>query len=61
MKKSRPKLVLQRGIRKQLQYIGRNLKHIGDLIAKVPMTVLMARRYRDLLVVSELYRQQQEM
>lgn len=61
MKKSLPKRVLQQGIRKQLQYIGRNLKHIGNISEQVPLTVLTARLYRDLLVISELYRQQQEM
>ena len=61
MKKSLPKRVLQRGIRKQLQYIKRNLKHIGDLSEQVSLTVLPTRLYRDLLVVSELYRQHLEM
>ncbi|MEI8185177.1 MAG: IS5 family transposase [Chlorobiaceae bacterium] len=61
MKKSLPKRVLQRGIRNQLQYIARNLKHIGDLSEQVPLTVLSVRLYRDLLVVSELYRQHLEM
>ncbi|HWR01606.1 MAG TPA: IS5 family transposase [Chlorobaculum sp.] len=61
MKKSLPKRVLQRGIRKQLQYIGRNLKHIGDLSEQVPLTVLATRLYRNLLVVSELHRQHLEM
>lgn len=58
MKKSISKKALRRGIRKQLGYINRNLKHIGTLSASVPLTVLSARRYRDLLVISELYRQQ---
>ena len=61
MKKSLPKRVLRRGIRMQLQYIGRNLKHIGDLSEQVSLSVLSARLYRDLLVVSELYRQHLEM
>ncbi len=61
MKKSLSKRALMKGLRKQLQYIDRNLKHIGTLSAQVPLTVLAADRYRELLVISELYRQQLEM
>ncbi len=52
---------LRRALRKQLQYLGRNLKSIGELSAIVPLTVLEPRWYRILLVISELYRQQLEM
>lgn len=61
MKKSLSKRALQRGIRKQLQYIGRNLKHIDEMSQQVSLSVLAARRYREMLVISELYRQQLEM
>ncbi|MBD3810450.1 MAG: IS5 family transposase [Sulfuricurvum sp.] len=61
MKRNLSKKALRRAIRQQLQYIGRNLKHIEALSAAVPLTVLSTARYRDLLVIDELYRQQQEM
>ena len=61
MKRSLSGRSLRRGIRKQLQYLGRNLKSIGKLSASVSLSVLGARWYRSLLVISELYRQQLEM
>ena len=61
MKRGISKRKLQWGIRKQLQYLGRNLKSIGKLSATLCLTVLEARWYRTLLVISELYRQQLEM
>ena len=61
MKRSLSGRSLRRGIRKQLQYLGRNLKSIGKLSATVSLSVLEARWYRTLLVISELYRQQLEM
>lgn len=61
MKRSISGRSLRRGIRKQLQYLGRNLKSIGKLSATVCLTVLEAQWYRTLLVISELYCQQLEM
>ena len=61
MKRSISGRSLRRGIRKQLQYLGRNLKSIGKLSASVSLSVLEARWSRSLLVISELYRQQLEM
>ena len=61
MKRSISGRSLRRGIRKQLQYLGRNLKNIGKLSATVSLTVLEAQWYRTLLVIGELYRQQLEM
>lgn len=61
MKRSISGQSLRRGIRKQLQYLGRNLKSIGKLSASVSLSVLEARWSRSLLVISELYRQQLEM
>lgn len=61
MKRSISGRLLRRGIRKQLQYLGRNLKSIGELSAIVSLTVLEAQWYRTLLVIGELYRQQLEM
>jgi transposase, IS5 family len=61
MKKSLSRKALRKGLRKQLSYLRRNLQYIGGLSASVPLTVLSTARYRDLLVIDELYRQQQEM
>jgi transposase, IS5 family len=47
-----------RAIRKQLGYIRRDLEYIKGLSKKTPLTVLSKKQYRDLLVISELYRQQ---
>ncbi|MGB7251294.1 MAG: IS5 family transposase [Phormidesmis sp.] len=49
-------------IRQQLQYLGRNLGHIDDLIAAgATLSKLSRRQYRLLLVISEVYRQQKVM
>ncbi|MEG4396267.1 IS5 family transposase [Microcoleus sp. BROC3] len=49
-------------VKKQLQYIKRNLGHIEQLIEKGTSLELLSRRqYRNLLVSSEIYRQQQWM
>jgi len=62
-KKRRASRQLKRkGIRKQLGYLGRNLKQIDTLIAAgASLTVLSHRQQRLLLVISEVYRQQQVM
>ncbi len=51
----------RKGIRKQLNYLKRNLKHIDKLSKYVPLGVLSRFLYRCLLVVNEVYRQQGEM
>lgn len=52
----------RKGIRQQLNYLARNLKHIDRLLAAgASLTSLSRRQYRLLLVISELYRQQREM
>lgn len=51
----------RKALRKQLCYLKRNLSHIDRLSKEVPLTVLSKFLYRSLLVVSEVYRQQQEM
>jgi len=53
---SRPKI--RKAIRKQLGYLGRNLKSIIKQNEKVSLTVLTQKQYKDLLVISEIYRQQ---
>ena len=52
----------RKAIRKQLGYVGRNLGHIDALLeAGASLSQLSPRLYRTLLVVSEVYRQQQLM
>lgn len=47
------------GIRKQLQYLKRNLSHIEKLIeAGAKLNSIRATRYKMLLVITEVYRQQ---
>lgn len=61
-KKRKPnKKMIVKGIKKQLQYLRRNLNHIKELSTKVSLQVLGTGLYKDLLVISELYRQQKEM
>ncbi|ERN42430.1 hypothetical protein KR51_00008880, partial [Rubidibacter lacunae KORDI 51-2] len=53
---------LGRAIRKQLGYLQRNLAHIDKLLAAgASLTLLNRQQYRTLLVISEVFRQQQEM
>jgi transposase, IS5 family len=59
----RPSRKLRRkGIRQQLNYLGRNLRHIDTLIAAGAQVAQMSRRqYRMLLVITEVVRQQRAM
>ena len=64
-KKRRPsKQKIRAGIRKQLQYRARNLRHIEKLShceefgQKSSLRSLSKRKYNNLLVIAELYRQQ---
>ena len=53
---------IRKALRKQLNFINRNLKHIETLIDKgASLSVLSNIDYRNLLVVREVYRQQLEM
>lgn len=52
---------IRRCIRHQLGYLSRNLKNIDMLATEVSFTNLNRQQYKDLLVISELYRQQQWM
>ncbi len=69
LRTAKKKKVTQKGIRKaigtQLRYVRRDLGHIDALIAhkkEEPLLGLLARRdYRALLVIQELYRQQEKM
>ena len=62
-KKRRPTAKQRRqAIRKQLAYVRRNLAHIDALVnAGAALSKLTHRQYRTLLVVSEVFRQQQWM
>jgi uncharacterized membrane protein YgaE (UPF0421/DUF939 family) len=62
-KKRRPsKKQRRKAIRKQLQYVKRNLAHIDQLTqAGVGLDSLSSSQYKSLLVVAEVYRQQQWM
>ncbi|VEN73912.1 conserved hypothetical protein [Candidatus Desulfarcum epimagneticum] len=51
----------RKAIRKQLGYLRRNLNTIGKLSRKTSLTALSRRQYKDLLVIHELFRQQQWM
>lgn len=53
---------IRKAIKKQLQYIKRNLSHIDQLIQTgSTLEVLSNSQYKSLLVVAEVYRQQQWM
>ena len=62
-KQRRPKRKkLRKAIRQQLAYLRRNLSHIDNLIkAGASLSELNQQNYRILLVISELFRQQQSM
>jgi IS5 family transposase len=53
---------IRKAIRKQLQYIRRDRNHIELLCKQGASLILLSRhQYRDLLVIHELFRQQEEM
>ena len=52
---------LRRAIGKQLSYVKRNLLYIKELEKKTSLVFLSRKQYRNLLVCSELYRQQEIM
>lgn len=52
---------VRKAIGKQLRYVSRNLRIIKMLAEKTSLNQLSPWQYRQLLVISELYRQQQEM
>jgi transposase, IS5 family len=53
--------VIRKGIKKQLQYLRRNITYITELSTESPLTGLSRKLYRNLLVLQEVYRQQSEM
>ena len=50
---------MRKARRKQLGYLRRNLKTIDKLSRQTPLTVLKRRDYKNLLVIHEVFRQQQ--
>jgi hypothetical protein len=52
---------LRKAIRKQLGYLGRNLKSIEKLSQKSSLLLLNKREYKNLLVIQEVYHQQKWM
>jgi hypothetical protein len=52
---------LRKGLRSQLGYLRRNLKSIAKLSQETDLSTLNHRQYRELLVLSEVYRQQRWM
>jgi transposase, IS5 family len=59
--KSLSKSKRRKAIRKQLGYVGRNLKAIDKLKKESSLNLLNRIQYKDLLVISELFRQQKQM
>jgi transposase, IS5 family len=51
----------RKAIRRQLGYLGRNLKTIAKQSIQTSLTKLSKRQYKDLLVIHEVYRQQKLM
>lgn len=60
-KRKKGKKVLRKAIRKQLSYLKRNLEYIEQLKEKTSLSSLSNRQYQDLLVISELFHQQETM
>lgn len=60
-KKKATKKQIRKAIRKQLSYVRRNLIYIKILTQKSDLRLLSIKSYKDLLVIQELYRQQQYM
>ncbi len=61
-KKRRPGAKKRRSaIRQQLHHVRRDLDHVAALAEETTLMPLSTKQYRDLLVIQELYRQQQTM
>jgi len=59
--RKRPARQTRKALGQQLRFVRRNLKTIGQLAEDVPLTLLSRYQYHNLLVIHELYRQQQWM
>jgi hypothetical protein len=61
-KKKKTKKDIRKGLRRQLQYVSRDIKYINELLEHTSLKkVLDERDWKILQVIHELYRQQQEM
>ena len=61
-RRKKPRKLIRKGLRKQLNYVRRNLGHIDRLIeVGATLAALNPREYKTLLVIHEVYRQQQHM
>ncbi|NEZ56462.1 IS5 family transposase [Adonisia turfae] len=61
-RRKKPRKLIRKGLRQQLNYVRRNLGHIDPLIeAGATLAALNPREYKMLLVIHEVYRQQQHM
>ncbi|MEM6254866.1 MAG: IS5 family transposase [Cyanobacteria bacterium P01_D01_bin.156] len=61
-RRKKPRKLLRKGLRQQLNYVRRNLGHIDRLIeAGATLAALNPGEYKTLLVIHEVYRQQQHM
>lgn len=63
VRKKRPsRRLIRKGIGQQLRYLGRNLRHLQRLMDEgAALSQLSAAHYRMMLVIHEVYRQQQQM
>jgi IS5 family transposase len=52
---------MRKAVGRQLRFVSRDLRIITELTATSDLTLLSRRQYKDLLVIQEMYRQQQEM
>ena len=61
-RRKKPRKLIRKGLRQQLSYVRRNLGHIDRLIeVGATLAALNPREYKTLLVIHEVYRQQQHM
>ena len=61
-RRKKPRKLIRKGLRQQLNYVRRNLGHIDQLIeAGATLAALNPKEYKTLLVLHEVYRQQQHM
>ncbi len=52
---------MRKAVGKQLRYVKRDLRVIEELESHSPLSLLSKQEYRELLIIQELYRQQEEM
>ena len=61
-RRKKPRKLIRKGLRQQLNYVRRNLGHIDRLVeAGATLAVLNPREYKTLLVIHAVFRQQQHM